>query len=61
MQFHGMVAGVLNRFGKPGVIIGLCLGNVVLAYVSHGYTVELIHFKEILIATRIEKEIMISI
>ena len=42
-----MVAGVLNKFGKPGVIIGFCLGNVVLAYVSNGYTIELIHFKEI--------------
>ena len=51
MQFLGMVAGVLNRFGKPGVIVGFCLGNVVLAYVSNGYTVELIHFKEILIAS----------
>ena len=47
----GMVAGVLNRFGKPGVIVGFCLGNVVLAYVSNGYTIELIHFKEILIAS----------
>lgn len=47
----GMVAGILNRFGKIGVIIGFCLGNVVLAYVSNGYTVELIHFKEILIAS----------
>lgn len=47
----GMVAGVLNRFGKPGVIVGFCLGNIVLAYVSNGYTIELIHFKEILIAS----------
>ena len=47
----GMVAGILNRFGKVGVIIGFCLGNVVLAYVSNGYTIELIHFKEILIAS----------
>ena len=47
----GMIAGILNKFGKPGVIIGFCLGNVVLAYVSNGYTVELIHFKEILIAS----------
>ena len=47
----GMVAGILNKFGKVGVIIGFCLGNVVLAYVSNGYTVELIHFKEILIAS----------
>lgn len=47
----GMVAGVLNRFGKHGVIVGFCLGNIVLAYVSNGYTIELIHFKEILIAS----------
>ena len=47
----GMVAGILNRFGKPGVIVGFSLGNVVLAYVSNGYTVELIYFKEILIAS----------
>ncbi|MBQ2937558.1 MAG: SpoIIE family protein phosphatase [Clostridia bacterium] len=47
----GMIAGVLNRFGRVGVIIGFCLGNIILAYVSNGYTVELIHFKEILIAS----------
>ncbi len=47
----GMIAGILNRFGKLGVIIGFALGNIVLAYVSNGYTIELIHFKEILIAS----------
>ena len=47
----GMIAGILNKFGKIGVIIGFCLGNIVLAYVSNGYTVELIHFKEILVAS----------
>lgn len=47
----GMIAGILNRFGKIGVIAGFALGNIVLAYVSNGYTVELIHFKEILIAS----------
>lgn len=47
----GMIAGILNRFGKLGVVIGFALGNVILAYVSNGYTVELIHFKEILIAS----------
>ena len=51
MQYRGMIAGILNRFGKVGVIVGFCLGNVLLAYVSNGYTVELIHFKEILIAS----------
>ena len=46
----GMVAGILNRFGKIGVVVGFTLGNIILAYVSNGYTVELIHFKEILVA-----------
>ena len=61
----GMIAGVLNRFGKIGVIIGFCLGNVILAYVANGYTVELIHFKEILIASigllAVPKSIQINI
>lgn len=47
----GMIAGILSRFGKIGVVIGFTLGNIILAYVSNGYTVELIHFKEILIAS----------
>ena len=42
----GMLAGILNRFGKLGVVIGFCLGNVLLAYVSNGYTVELIYLKK---------------
>ena len=47
----GMLAGILNRLGRVGVIVGFALGNVLLAYVSNGYTIELIHFKEILIAS----------
>ena len=47
----GMLAGIFNRLGKIGVIIGFALGNVLLAYVSNGYTVELIYFKEILVAS----------
>lgn len=47
----GMMAGILNRFGKIGVVVGFALGNVILAYVSNGYTIELIHFKEILVAS----------
>lgn len=47
----GLIAGILNRFGRIGVIIGFVLGNVVLAYVSNGFSVELIHFEEILIAS----------
>lgn len=47
----GMLAGIFNRLGKIGVIIGFALGNILLAYVSNGYTVELIYFKEILVAS----------
>ncbi len=47
----GMIAGILNKFGKIGVILGFILGNGVLAYVSNGNTSELILFKEILIAS----------
>ncbi len=61
----GMIAGILNKFGKLGVIIGFCLGNIVLAYVANGNTVQLIHFKEILIASigllAVPKSIQINI
>lgn len=61
----GMVSGILNKFGKLGVIIGFCLGNIVLAYVANGNTVQLIHFKEILIASigllAIPKSVQINI
>lgn len=47
----GMIAGILNRFGKIGVIVGFVVGNGVLAYISNGWTSDLIVFKEILIAS----------
>ena len=46
----GLVAGILNRFGKIGVIVGFILGDVVLTYVSNGGIENLIIFQEILIA-----------
>lgn len=46
----GMIAGILNRFGKIGVICGFVLGNVILSYVANGLIQNLILFKEILIA-----------
>lgn len=46
----GMIAGILNRFGKFGVIGGFVLGNVVLSYVANGLVSNVILFKEILIA-----------
>ena len=47
----GLLAGLLSRFGKPGVIIGFVLGNTVLTYVSNGNVVPVIVFQEILIAS----------
>lgn len=47
----GMIAGIFNRLGKIGVIIGFVLGNVLLTYVSNGNTSSIIAFQEILIAS----------
>mgnify|MGYP004514369319 FL=1 len=47
----GMIAGLLNRFGRIGVIVGFILGNVVIAYAANGNSVPLIMFQEILIAS----------
>ena len=47
----GMVAGLLNKLGKIGVIIGFVLGNAVLTYVQNGNVVPIINFQEILIAS----------
>lgn len=46
----GMIAGVLSRFGKIGVITGFIAGNILLSYVANGNTVSIIYFREILIA-----------
>lgn len=46
----GLIAGLLNKFGRIGVIGGFALGNIVLAYVANGNTAPLIIFQEILIA-----------
>ena len=61
----GLVAGLLNRFGRIGVIVGFALGNVILAYVANGNTSDLIVFQEILIASlgllAIPKNVQINI
>ena len=46
----GMIAGVLNKLGKIGVIVGFVLGDIVLTVASNGGVQNLILFKEILIA-----------
>lgn len=47
----GMLAGLLNRFGKIGVIAGFCIGNGILLYVSKGTETDLVVFKELLVAS----------
>ena len=47
----GMIAGILNKLGKIGVIVGFALGNAVLTYVVNGNTVPVITIREILIAS----------
>lgn len=51
MQYLGLIAGLLNRLGKIGVIIGFILGNAILTYVANGNTVPVITIREILIAS----------
>lgn len=46
----GMLAGIFNKLGKIGVVIGFLLGNVLLTYVTNGNTTYMIHIQEILIA-----------
>jgi len=47
----GMIAGILNRFGRIGVIVGFFIGNGVLLYASKGTATDLVVFKEALIAS----------
>lgn len=50
MLYHGMVAGIFNKLGKIGVIVGFILGNILLSYVTNGNTSQIIAIQEILIA-----------
>ena len=47
----GLIAGILSKFGKIGVIVGFVAGNLLLTYVYNGQVIQLIHFKEILVAS----------
>lgn len=51
MLYHGMVAGICNRLGKIGVIIGFIFGNILLSYITNGNTSSIIALQEILIAS----------
>ena len=45
-----MIAGIFNKLGKIGVILGFVLGNILLSYVTNGNTSQIIAIQEILIA-----------
>lgn len=47
----GIISGMLNRFGKIGVIIGFVLGNAILTYWVRGASPIIINFREIFIAS----------
>ena len=47
----GMTAGILNKFGRIGVIVGFLVGNGILLYASKGTATDLVVFKEALIAS----------
>lgn len=47
----GILSGILNRFGKIGVIIGFLLGNAILTYWVRGASTMIIYFREIFIAS----------
>ena len=47
----GMISGTLNKFGKIGVVVGFLIGNLILLYVSKESTIDLLVFRELLIAS----------
>ena len=51
MQYLGMLAGVLNKLGKIGVILGFIIGNAILTFVANGNTIPIITIREILVAS----------
>lgn len=47
----GAFSGLLNKFGKVGVVIGFVLGNVALTYTTNGNALVISYFREIFIAS----------
>ena len=46
----GILSGMLNRFGKVGVISGVIIADVILMYLAKGNGVSIIYLKEIIVA-----------
>lgn len=47
----GIIAGILNKFGKIGVILGFVIGNVAVTYITKGSTISVIYLREMFIAS----------
>lgn len=47
----GILAGMFNRFGKIGVILGFLLGNVIITYWVRGASNVILYFRELFIAS----------
>ena len=47
----GILSGILNKFGKLGVIVGFLLGNAILTYWVRGASPIIINFREVIIAS----------
>ncbi len=47
----GVFSGLLNKFGKIGVIVGFVLGNTLLTYTTNGNALVISYFREIFIAS----------
>ena len=47
----GMIAGLLNKLGKIGVVAGFIIGNSILTYVANGNISSIIMLQEIFIAS----------
>lgn len=47
----GILSGILNKFGKLGVIVGFILGNAILTYWVRGASPIIINFREVFIAS----------
>ena len=51
LAVSGVISGFLNNFGKIGVIIGFVLGNAILTYLVTGNTIQVVYYREILMAS----------
>lgn len=51
LAFSGLVAGILRRFGKLGVVIGFLIGNIYIIFYASGMSDITLRISELLIAS----------